>query len=389
MTLKYRAAASVLGCLAFAHVMVASAAGPTWQPVAKIAGVVDVGGPRADGWLVVMGTGKLWLVDPLGAAAPYPGTYADDKNAEAYLTVVPKLPAAAAASSVGCSFQPGDVYVLRLHAPLGLNKVDAGGLKTAFATIPNVSTLTGITFDTGGAFGYRILVTGVAAAGKSEVAAIDCAGTVSVITRSAPIVEGGLEVAPASFGAFAGMLIAPDELSGNIYAIAADGTAKTVAASGLPKGGDIGVEAVGFVPHGWHGSVYYSDRLTKGNPHPGNDNLIALTSDVLSPLGVKEGDLLSVTEGGATLIDVRCTTTCAVQPLITTATKAHGEGHLVFTGATPIEPYPSPKATAQPATTGRTGDAPTGFLLAAVSAGLVVIVLAVVLVLRDLRAQGR
>ena len=366
-----------------------AAAAPAWQPVAKIAGVVDVGGPRPDGWLVVMGTGKLWLVDPLGAATPYPGTYGDDKTAEAYLTVVPQLPPAAATSTSGCSFQRGDVYVLRLHTPLGLNRVDASGQKTAFANIPNVTSLSGITFDTGGVFGYRILVTGVAGAGKSEVAAIDCAGTVSVITRTAPTVEGGLDIAPAGFGAFGGMLIAPDELSGNIYAIAADGSSRTVAASGLPKGADVGVEAVGFVPHGWHGNVYYADRITKGNPHPGTDSLLALTSDSLTALGVREGDLLSATEGGATLIDVRCAPTCTVLPLITIATRAHGEGHLIFTGATPVEPSPSPRSSPQPATSGRTGDAPTVFLLAAVTAGLVVIVLAVLLVLRDLRAQGR
>jgi hypothetical protein len=383
-------ASAALVCLGLAHAVAVSAAPPpAWLAVAKIPGVVDVGGPRADGWLVVMGTGKLWLVDPLGAATPYPGTYGDDKTAEAYLTVVPKLPAAATTSTAGCSFQAGDVYVLRLHAPLGLNRVDGLGQKTAFANIPNVTSLSGITFDTGGVFGYRILVTGVVGAGKTEVAAIDCAGTVSVITRAAPTVEGGLDIAPAGFGAFGGMLIAPDEVSGNIYAIASDGSSRTVAASGQPKGGDIGVEAVGFVPHGWHGSVYYSDRITKGNPHPGTDSLLALTSDSLTVLGVKEGDLLSATEGGATLIDVRCTTTCAVQPLITIATRAHGEGHLIFTGATPVEPSPSPQSSPQTATSGRTGDAPTVFLVAALTAALVVIVLAAVLVLRDLRAQGR
>jgi len=382
-------ASAALVFLVLAHAVAASAANPpVWQPVTKIAGVVDVGGPRADGWLVVMGAGKLWLVDPLGAATPYPGVYGDDKTAEAYLTVVPKLPPAALTSTAGCSFQMGDVYVLRLHAPLGLNRVDAHGQKSAFANIPNVTALSGITFDTGGAFGYRILVTGTAGAGKSEVAAVDCAGTVTVITRAAPTVEGGLDIAPSSFGAFGGMLIAPDELSGNIYAIGADGSSRTVAASGLAKGADIGVEAVAFVPHGWHGNVYYADRITKGNPHPGTDSLLALTSDSLTGLGVKEGDLLSATEGGATLIDVRCTTTCTVQPLITTATKAHGEGHLIFTGATPVEPSPSPSASPQPATSGRTGDAPTVFLVAALTAGLVVILLAAVLVLRDLRAQG-
>jgi hypothetical protein len=384
------AASAAFVCLGLAHaVLVSAVTPPVWQPVTKIAGVVDVGGPRADGWLVVMGAGKLWLVDPLGAATPYPGVYGDDKTAEAYLTVVPKLPAAAQTSTAGCSFQSGDVYVLRLHAPLGLNRVDAHGQKSAFATIPNVTGLSGITFDAGGAFGYRLLVTGTAGAGKSEVAAIDCAGTVSVITRTAPTVEGGLDIAPRSFGAFGGMLIAPDELSGNIYAIGADGSSRTVAASGLPKGGDIGVEAVGFVPHGWHGSVYFADRITKGNPHPGTDSLLALTSGSLAGLGVQEGDLLSATEGGATLIDVRCTTTCTVQPLITTATRAHGEGHLIFTGATPVEPSPSPQSSPQTASGGRTGDAPEVFVVAAVTAAVLVIVLAVTLVVRDLRAQGR
>src|SRR5439155_22644977 len=132
-----------------------------------------------------------------------------------------------------------------------------------------------------------------------EVAAMDRTGTVWVITRSEPTVEGSLELAPTRFGAFGGLLIAPDELSGNIYAIGADGSSRTVAASGLPKGADIGVEAVGFVPHGWHGSVYYADRITKGNPHPGTDSLLALTADSLTGLGVQDGDLLSPPEGGA------------------------------------------------------------------------------------------
>ena len=54
----------------------------------------------------------------------------------------------------------------------------------------------------------------------------------------------------------------------------------------------------------------------------------------------------------------------------------------------PAKPMPSPHASPQSATSGRTGDAPTVFLVAAVTAALVVILLAAVLVLRDLRAQG-
>src|SRR5437870_1806944 len=98
------------------------------------------------------------------------------------------------------------------------------------------------------------------------VDAIDCNGSVENITRSAPRTEGGIEVAPKDFGAFGGALIAPDELGGNIYAIAADGSSKVVLASGLPAGGDIGVESAGFIPPGMDsgGEVFYSDRLTPG-----------------------------------------------------------------------------------------------------------------------------
>lgn len=392
MTLKYRAAFAVLACLAFCEALPAAAATPpAWQPVAKIGGIMDLGGPRADGWLVAAGSARLYLLDPLGAVTPFaqgPDGYADDKGGEAYITVVPKLPAAATGSTAGCSFQPGDVYILRLHAPLGLTKVDIHGVKSSFANIPNVSGLGGITFDTVGTFGYRIVVTGTAGAGKTQVAAVDCAGTVSVITRTAPVVEGGIEVAPKTFGAFGGMLIAPDELSGNIFAIGADGTSKPVAASGLPKGGDIGVEGVAFVPAGWHGSVFYADRITAGNPHPGTDSVLSLTADALKTAGVQEGDLLSVTEGGTTLIDVRCASTCAVTKLITAATRAHGEGHLIFTGTAATTPSPSPSAKATPAASPSGGGADL-FVVGVVIVALVVLVVAAVLVLLDLRGRSQ
>ena len=37
------------------------------------------------------------------------------------------------------------------------------------------------------------------------------------------------------------------------------------------------------------------------------------------------------TEGGANLVAVRCDLTCAVIPVVTVASKAHGEGHIAFT----------------------------------------------------------
>lgn len=368
-----------------------SAAGPspTWQTVAKIAGIVDLAGPRADGWMVAAGAGKLYLLDPLGAVTPFaqgPNGYADDKGAEAYLTVVPNLGSDVLPPSAAC-WQTGDVYILRLHAPLGLTRVDIHGVKSAFASIPNVAGLSGITFDAVGNFGFRLVVTAGIAGGKSsEVAAVDCTGKVSVITRTAPVMEGGIEVAPKTFGSFGGMLIAPDELSGNIYAVGADGKSQRVAASGLPKGGDIGVEAVGFVPPIWRGNVFVADRGTPGNPHPGTDSVLMLDSSTLAAAGVQPGDLLSVTEGGATMIAVRCAASCTVTPIVTKGTSAHGEGHLVFTGTTPAA-SPSPSQSPTPAASRTPG--PDLFVAAVVIVALVVLVVAAVLVLLDLRAARR
>src|SRR5207248_7251883 len=81
----------------------AAASGPAWQEWLHIPGVVDVGGPRTDGQLVVAGSGRLYLVDPAGTFAPFaagPSGYADDAGAEAYLAVAPALPAAGS----GCTF---------------------------------------------------------------------------------------------------------------------------------------------------------------------------------------------------------------------------------------------------------------------------------------------
>jgi hypothetical protein len=90
------------------------------------------------------------------------------------------------------------------------------------------------------------------------VDAIDCRGKVTPVTDAAPTLEGGLAVAPARFGSYAGDLIAPDELSGRLLAISAEGTSNVIAQSRLPHGGDIGAEGVSFVPPGFlsGGSAY-------------------------------------------------------------------------------------------------------------------------------------
>lgn len=231
-----------------------------------------------------------------------------------------------------CAFARDDVFVLRLHTPLGITRIDHQGHATAFANVMGVDSLNGIAFDTTGKFGFRLLASGPSK-GKTAIVAIDCKGKVDFITHSAPVLEGGLAVAPKSFGAFGGDLIAPDELSGKIYAIGPDGTVQFVALSGLPAGPDTGVESLGFVPRGFtrNGEVYYSDRATPGNPHPGTDSLLRLSAFALFAAGVRDGDMLGATEGGATMIAVRCRATCHVVTVIGTPSTSHGEGHIAFT----------------------------------------------------------
>ena len=325
------------------------AAGAAWEQWKPIAGVFDADGPRSDGSLIVAGSAALYLVDPAGAVTPFargPGGYHEDPGAEAYLA----MSAGGHVITAGCDFAPDETYLLRLHTPIGVNRVNAAGDESGpFVDVTGVTTLNGIAFDTTGDFGHRLLVSGPVGT-KTAIFAIDCMGAVQAITRFAPVLEGGLAVAPRTFGSFAGALIAPDELSGNVYAISASGTVSVVAKPALPTGGDIGVESVAFVPAGLMsrgGYVYYADRLTAGNPHPGSDNLLRLPSAQLGAAGVQEGDLLVATEGGATLVAVHCESSCTVIPVVTTATKAHGEGHLAFTmGPAPPSPVaPSAIAT--------------------------------------------
>jgi len=162
--------------------------------------------------------------------------------------------------------------------------------------------------------------------GHAQLLAIDCRRGVTTIARRMPKVEGGLAVAPRSFGRFGGDLIAPDENSGRIYAVDARGDAHLVTRSGLPHGGDIGVESAGFVPAAG-ATARLADRGTPGNPHPGTDSVLELT--VTSAL-VRPGDLLVATEGGAQTIAIHCGARCSARHVADGPAIAHAEGHIVF-----------------------------------------------------------
>ncbi|HEX3564075.1 MAG TPA: hypothetical protein VHU17_01775 [Acidimicrobiales bacterium] len=229
------------------------------------------------------------------------------------------------------SFTPDDIYALEPASAPSVIRIDGQGHASRFVGLPKGSFPNGIAFDTTGAFGYRLLVS--LAEGKSTtILSIDYRGTIQVLTHRAPQVEGGMVVAPASFGAFAGDLIAPDELNGMIYAIDSHGVVRPVADSGLPHGGDIGVESEAFVPTGFSAQsvAYLADRSVPGNLHPGTNTVLKLAGSELERAGVHPGDLLVASEGGAQTISIRCSQTCSLSHIGSGPTATHAEGHIVF-----------------------------------------------------------
>jgi hypothetical protein len=140
------------------------------------------------------------------------------------------------------------VYALRLLSGRVVVAVTADGRARRFASLGAAVLIDGIAFDTTGDFRHRLLVT-INAGSRTTVDAIDCAGGLHTVTDTAPRVEGGNAVGPATFGPFAGELIAPGETSGRVFAITPGGAARLVADSGLPHGNDVGVESEAFIRH--------------------------------------------------------------------------------------------------------------------------------------------
>jgi hypothetical protein len=300
-----------------------------WVVFRHIPAVVDLAGTRRDGQLTLALGGRLSLLGSSGLVDFARGKdgYATNRGTEPYIALAPGAPV-----EVGrCSFAPDDVYALEPGSAPAVMRIDGRGHATRFADLPRGSFPDGIAFDTTGAFGRRLLVT-VTLENATSLLSIDCQGAVQTLTRRAPRVEGGIVIAPPSFGNFAGELIAPDEISGTIYAIDAGGIARTVARSGLPHGGDIGVESEGFVPVmlSRHSAAYLADRSVPGNPHPGTDSILKLSSADLLRAGVQSGDLVVASEGGAETVAVRCRQTCFVSHIAAGPPATHAEGHITF-----------------------------------------------------------
>ena len=306
-----------------------------WAEFRHLPGVVDVAGPRDDGSFVISAAGRLYLLQDGGTTlTPFargPGGYQTNTGGEPYITLAKDV----ASGSSHCSFVGNEVFALEPSSDRPqVVEISPAGQARPFANLPPGVGLNGIAFDTTGRFGHRLLVTG-GRGGKTTVFAIDCAGTPSTLTSDGPPVEGGIAVAPSAFGAFAGDLIAPNETSGRVYAIEPDGRTVTLAVSGLPSGGDIGVESAGFVPSGFGPAqaAYLADRYSgQANKHPGDDSLLRLSGAALTKAGIQPGDLVVAAEGGALTIDVRCATTCTVRYIADGPPIAHAEGHVAFSG---------------------------------------------------------
>jgi hypothetical protein len=305
-----------------------------WEPWVSLPGVFDVAGPRSDGQLVVAEQDRLVLLSPSGQVSAFAPTYSTAVGTEAYIAMSPGI----SVDGTDCSFARDEVFALNLKAsPPGVTRIDANGNVSELASVPGVSTLGGIALDTVGSFGHRLLVAGAAAQSQVEVAAIDCKGTVSVIAMVPVPIEGGMAVAPRDFGTFGGQLIAPNEQDGSVYAVSSDGRTSMVAPSGEPAGADIGVESVGFVPSSGAAMAYLADRGTASNPHAGTDHLLRLDHDRLNAMGALPGDLLVATEGGANVVVIRCSATCAASRVAEGSQVAHAEGRLLLV-ASPAAP---------------------------------------------------
>jgi hypothetical protein len=300
-----------------------------WEQWQHQVGIVDVG-VRGDGNLVAMIAGHLFSVSAsTGAATPFAPGFSADPNAEPYFVVTPNLGPA----DNHCTWQADDLYILDLTSPPGIARVTSTGTVSRLATLPGVDTLGGIALDTTGHFDNTLLVTGTHNGTQTTLFAVGCDGSTSVLTDSAPVVEGGLAVAPESFGRFAGNLIASDETSGQVWAFDPAGNVSLVVNSGLPSGGDTGVESEGFVPPGFiggSGAAYLADRGTPDNPFPGTDSILRLSASALASAGIQDGDLLIATEGNGTTIAIRCQDTCSVLPAAQGTNGGHIEGKIAI-----------------------------------------------------------
>jgi hypothetical protein len=298
-----------------------SAKAAHWTAFVHVSGPLDLAGPRHSGSLVLEAAGRLWVLSPTGQVRGFATEYTSSSGAssasEPYITQSPG----------GC-FGKQTIYALRLTAGPGVVAITAHTVRR-LVHITGPGALHAITFDQTGNFGHRLLVT-ITAAGKTTVDAIGCNGRITAVARNAPRMEGGIAVAPSTFGRFAGDLIAPSEQLGKVFAITPHGKTLLVARSGLPRGHDIGVESEGFVPSGKRDALV-ADRLSPHSAHTGDDVVLRIRAAALKAAGVKPGDLLVASEGGGLTDAISCSVSgCKTRYVADGPSEAHVEGHIAF-----------------------------------------------------------
>jgi hypothetical protein len=309
---------------------IAVAAIATWTIAVPQPGAVDVTASRTDGQHVVAAAGRLGLLRGLGPVTPFSG-YTSGAG-EPYIALSNHRHLRRA----HCAFARNDVFALEPNndAPT-IQRIRANGtVQPGWAALQPGRFLSGIAFDTTGDFGYRLLVTAVVG-NAVELVAIDCNGRAKVLGTTQPFyVEGGIAVAPRSFGAYGGWLFGANEQDGTVVAFDGAGHGQVIARSRLFAGPDIGVESAGFVPA--HIRVpartiaLLADRGGQAPPHPGSDAFLEVPWHSLRAAGARPGDLLVAAEGGAGTIAVHCRDTCRVRRVARGPTIAHAEGHIEF-----------------------------------------------------------
>jgi hypothetical protein len=326
----------------------------SWESAARVSGIYDVAGPLPDGRLLLATDHGLLRYDPATAAVdPVSTGYRPESGIEDYLALGSGL----SVPGAGCSFPTSTAYLLQTKPPAVVAVDLGGGAVTTLASVAGVDTLNGIAFDRSGRFGDRLLVSGPHA-GSTVIVALDCRGAATQVTTSAPRLEGGLTVAPATFGVYGGALLAADEFSGSVIAIRAEGTSDLVA-GGLPAGSDLGPESTGFVPAGFGPGdfAYVADFDVGSGAHPGSGALLRLAAGDLGSAGVVDGDLLVADEGGGGTYAIHCGAAGACSKprfLGSAGALAHVEGHLVMVAARP-SPSPRPLPAGQIGSAGRGG----------------------------------
>ena len=76
--------------------------------------------------------------------------------------------------------------------------------------------------------------------------------------------------------------------------------------------------------------AYLADRHSGGIRHPGTNSILELSGRDLTRAGVRAGDLLVASEGGAETIVVRCQLSCSVRHIADGPSTTHAEGHIAF-----------------------------------------------------------